>query len=388
MPRFFTTERAQRPRRKGVALLMAMVVVLLLTTFVGELTFSTGLEMRAMTTFKEAYQARGLARSVFKAVRIGLLMEEVSFFEGYDQLQLLLVASSVPWDEGLLLDLEITPLDHLYSVNEFANQRPNTDMDKVRYEIFYNTLIDLEIESEFKNEDEEEPPEPIAEEVIQGLYAAIWDWMDMDEEEYLAFPGVNGAESSAYFSAIPEVNVKNNPLDLPTELRMIKGVLESRIPWDTWMERFTVLPKRSGLDFYFQEKINVNTATRDEIVEFLERHKLTSPLTDSGKQLIQDKINKYVGSADAIADVIVPEEAEDRKALKMAELITKMNGVGGGVKGNYAKYLFSTANSYYRVRLKTEVAQVTAELQGVLKVSRNPDTRIGSKVEVLWQVLN
>ncbi|HEX9841321.1 MAG TPA: hypothetical protein VGC20_01175, partial [bacterium] len=84
---------------------MSLVVVMLLTFFMSEYFFATGLELRGMTTFKDAQQARMLSRSVFKAVQLALLQDEVTFFEGYREVAALLEFSAVPWNNGLLLAL-------------------------------------------------------------------------------------------------------------------------------------------------------------------------------------------------------------------------------------------------------------------------------------------
>ncbi|HEX7928487.1 MAG TPA: hypothetical protein VF678_12910, partial [bacterium] len=92
----------RRTTRPGIALLTALVVVLLLTMFLSELFFATGMELRALESFKDSSQARRLARSVLKATEIGLLQDEAEFFNGYRQLQQVMTLSSVPIESGRL----------------------------------------------------------------------------------------------------------------------------------------------------------------------------------------------------------------------------------------------------------------------------------------------
>ena len=47
---------------RGVAILMSLVVLMLLSMFMSELFFSTGLELRSMTTYRQGQQARRMAR--------------------------------------------------------------------------------------------------------------------------------------------------------------------------------------------------------------------------------------------------------------------------------------------------------------------------------------
>ena len=100
-----TSQLPARPR--GIALLMALAVVMLLTVFMSEYFFATGLELRAMTTYREAQQARSLAKAVFKVVQIGMFQDEVDFFKGYRQVAELLQFAAVPWADGLLISLEV-----------------------------------------------------------------------------------------------------------------------------------------------------------------------------------------------------------------------------------------------------------------------------------------
>ena len=247
---------SDRPR--GVAILMSLVVLMLLSMFMSELFFTTGLELRSMATYRQGQQARSMARSVFRVVQIGLLMDEMIFFEGYRRVaQLLSGGVSLPWDDGLLISLEIEPQDHLYNLNQRGNIQQGEQNDVARSRLFMNTWGDLEVPGELLNS----PLELISEETLQGLYAALADWTDKDNEDYVQFPAVLGAEESAYFNTKPEYAVKNGPLDRLNEIRLVKGVRESRIPWAEWRKRFTALPRDSSAGFYFREKININIAS-------------------------------------------------------------------------------------------------------------------------------
>ncbi|MDH5751817.1 MAG: type II secretion system protein GspK [Deltaproteobacteria bacterium] len=385
-------------RHRGIALLMALAVVMLLTMFISELFFSTGLELRAMSSFKEGSQSRGLSKAVFKALQIGLMLEESEFFSGYRDLQKFLMMGAVPLEEGLLLELDVVPLEDKFNLNEVQRLREGSDQDKIRQEIFFRIFENLEIPSE----SEDLPPEPIQAEVIYGLYSAIWDWVDSGDVEYIGVASVPGAEASSYFNTDPEVTVKNAPFDHLGELRLLRGVKDSRIPWDDLESRLAVLPKPAGSGTeLFPERINVNVASNEEIAAFVENHRIETILESSALKEIQDNLSEYADKAQDVADELVaPEEeqvegeetlpgifeTEVRETLTMSAVESKMKSLG--LKEKYAKYLFITQGGYYRIRLVTEIGVVESSLEAVIKVDRDAKTGVGKSVDVLWVTLN
>ena len=374
-----TSQLPARPR--GIALLMALAVVMLLTVFMSEYFFATGLELRAMTTYREAQQARSLAKAVFKVVQIGMFQDEVDFFKGYRQVAELLQFAAVPWAGGLLISLEIAPQDHLYNVNQLSNLRPDEPSDRGRSILFSNTIAELEI----PGESPETEPQPLSDTTIAELYAALMDWIDAEDDTYIAIPGVQGAEADAYFLSKPEYTIKNGMIDRLTEIRLVRGVRESRIPWREWETRFTALPRVNPSDgHYLTEKINVNVASGQEITEFLE-HRDADLNQIGGFETAQKGINHYAERAEEIAALFAPEEG-DRKIYDEIELKNTLKDMG--LNENYAKFLFSTINQYYRIAVVTEVNDVQARLKAMLHVQRNESDRTGSIVNVLWATLD
>ena len=375
------TARKSRPR--GVALLLALSVLMLITMFMSEYFFATGLELRSMTTFREAQQSRMVARSVFRVVQIGLNMDEVEFFNGYRQVAKLLEGGiAVPFDDALLIALNVAPQDHLYNLNQIHSLQPGKDLDVGRRELFKNALNDLNVPGLLPGSE----PELLAPGIIDGFYAALIDWIDKDDEQYIEIPGVSGAEAGAYFAVKPEFTVKNGMLDRLDEIRLVRGVREGRVLWGEWQRRFTVLPKGTPKPNYFMnEKINVNIASRQEISDFLAKREVVDPVIfqNIATQKIQEGINKYSERAEEIAERFVPEEGEERKAFSEKELGDELKNMGFSDKYGI-DHLFSTINRYYRVSLVTEVGRVQTRLEALLSVTRDPNTRTGQNSEVIW----
>ncbi|HKI98333.1 MAG TPA: hypothetical protein VKB51_07665 [bacterium] len=371
-----------RARPRGIALLMALTVVMLLTYFMSEFFFATGLELRGMTTFKDSQQARMLAKSVFKATQVAMLQDEVNFFKGYDQLAKLLQVAAVPWNNGLLVGLQVTPQDPLFNLNQNAGTRPGTTQERERRQIFLQTLERLQVPVQGTPE----ATSPLPVETIEGLYAALYDWTDADSDEYLEFPAVRGAEADAYLGLPVPYDVKNAPLDRLTEIRLVRGVAKSGIPWAMWEATVTALPPVSGADSGFTERIDVNVASHEHIATFLAT-RLEDPNVIGGDEDIINGIAPYAQSADQLADFFAPADGQ-RQTYDPDSLQQALESQG--FTGNYGKsYLFSTINQYYRIRIVTEVAGVRARLEAMLNIPRDPKTRTAKGTpKILWETVN
>ena len=376
-----TSRLPARPR--GIALLMALAVVMLLTVFMSEYFFATGLELRAMTTYREAQQARSLAKAVFKVVQIGMFQDEVDFFNGYRQVAELLQFAAVPWADGLLISLEIAPQDHLYNLNELWNLQQGEDKDQGRWNLFRNVMEEVERPGLLADS----PSETLPAEEIEEFYAAFYDWIDADDEQYTQFPAILGAEADTYFLGKPEYAIKNGMIDRLTEIRIVRGVRDSRISWREWETRFTALPRSGEGGFFNPEHINVNLATQAEIIAFLQHRHMDPALIESqAYRPIQEGINRYVDDAEQIAERFAPEEG-DREVFDKATLTQALREIGfDDIYG--VTYLFTTINQYYRISVVTEVNDVQARLQAMLHVQRNESDRTGSIVNVLWATLD
>jgi hypothetical protein len=355
--------------------MMSLVVVVLLTAYISEFFFTSGLEMRAMQTFKDGARARNLARLAFKAVQTGLLLDEVEFFTGYQELKNTLRVTAIPWEDGFLVKLDIVPQDHLFNLNEIAGLQVSKARDKVRWNLFRNLLHDEDIIPIAQDA----VPAPLPEERIAELYAALFDWLDKDNVDYQGAAAVLGAEEDTYFGADPEFVIKNGKLDRLGEIRLVRGVMDSRLPWQVWEENFSVLPKKGG--GLYPEKLDVNIATREEIVKFLTVRLLPDPAQLEGQaQGSQELLNDYADNAEEIAELLVPTEGlrprHNDNSLKQAlAVIDEINA-------KRASDFLSTSNVFFRVRIVMEVNDVQARLDALLEVERGKQAK-GTQLDVL-----
>ena len=78
--------------KRGIALLITMVILALLAVFMTEFAFETKLETRGIQNYQASFKAKNAVKSMFKAVLEGLKgQDEVKFFRVYlkDLLRLL-----------------------------------------------------------------------------------------------------------------------------------------------------------------------------------------------------------------------------------------------------------------------------------------------------------
>jgi type II secretory pathway component PulK len=370
------------PTRPGIALLTALVVVLLLTMFLSELFFATGLELRSLQSFKDSAHARRLARSVLKATEIGLLQDEVQFFSGYRQLQQVLTLSSLALEGGRLVTLDVAPLDSRFNLNDLAGLQPGKPQDLLRFEVFHNLMAGIMIPPQ----DPSAPATPLPAARISAIYADLMDWLDTDDLPYTAPDGTPGAEMTSYFATDPEYVPKNQLLDRLEEIRLLRDYPEAHIPWKEIERRFVVRAKSTKNDLY-PEKLNANLATRDEIVEYLQARLITTPsvLSDGPIGSIQKEVNKYAENAAEIADAIVPD-GQPRPVYTDGAIKNAITAAG--LNGNAANQVFTAISQYYRVSIITEVDNIQANLSAVVSVNRNPADRTGKSAEIQQYYLN
>lgn len=362
--------------RPGIALLTALVVVLLLTMFLSELFFATGMELRALESFKDSSQARRLARSVLKATEIGLLQDEAEFFNGYRQLQQVMTLSSVPIESGRLVVLNIVPADSLFNVNDIAGIREGTPQDMAKFIVFQNLMAQILVPAQ----DAGNPPAPPQEAQVSQIYASLVDWLDSDDAVYTAPDGVRGAEAPAYIGQNPEYVPKNTVLDRLEEMRLVLGFQEARIPWREIEKRFIARPRSGKVELY-SEKVNANVATREEIENFLLAHRVeeSKVLSDGQNGTVQKELNKYADFARDIAVALVPD-GQARPVYSDALIKTTLNAVG--VNGNVANQVFSSISQYYRIVITTEVGDIQATITALVYANRNASDRTAKSVEV------
>ena len=194
--------------KRGMALLLVLMIVALMTSLLTDLAFSTMVDMRLTETFRDSTRAYYLAKGGINAGRMILQADS----NRYDSLE-------ESWSKGVInypvgegsVTIRIEDQDGKLSLNSMVNgNNPQTTMT----DRFYRLLVVMELDNLA------DPAE---------LTAALIDWIDTGDDPYAeihtdgqSLP-VSGAEDIYYQSQAQPYKSKNGPLETLQELSLIKG---------------------------------------------------------------------------------------------------------------------------------------------------------------------
>ena len=389
--------------QRGIALLITLVILALLAVFMAEFSFETKLETRGIQNYRASFKARNAVKSMFKAVLEGLKgQDEVKFFTVYLKDLLRLGATSneisflnppkpVGLPAGVIADFPevsfytpvIRPIDHLYNLNRiqtppFRTVNPETKADVRRANQFINIL------KKWNSATTYQPGSSVPSYNIQlntndilPIYAAIFDWLDKDDEIYdSSIYGTIGAEKNSYISADPYFEIKNGFLDKLSEVQLISGVKGKRIPLEQWKNGFTTFPVgnkyETQADFSaIKPRINVNLATFKEIEQFLEQfNQRTNYFQNfSSNNFFNIYAQDYFEKREEIAAELTKQPRSKLTSENIKNKLSNITQYDSRFRDFFIPYSF-----WYEILLMTEIDNVKAEVRAVVSVDRNAAT--------------
>ena len=218
---------AARTRESGVALLVVLLTIALLTIVVVEFTYSSQVETHLAFGSRNALQALYLARSGVNIAEAILVRDAQTGRDVDGELDLWAQPlPPLPLGDGSLA-LRVRDEARALNLNELAS---GVWEERMRKQAIAERLFDLLG-------------------IDRQVLAAIVDWIDSDQEPWTS---PLGAEQPYYLSLTPPLQVRNAPLLTFRELLLVRGVTPSVL---ARLDGFvTVLPRENRL------KININTA--------------------------------------------------------------------------------------------------------------------------------
>lgn len=212
-------------QEKGMALLLVIVVVSMLSVLLTEFAFSAFIDLRLAQTYRDSTRAYYLARGGIRAGQI--LLQEGN--PKYD-------ARSEPWGQGVTnfpvgdgtVSITIDDLDGRLDINALVNGDNPQPMQKKR---FIRLFTELGLDSP------------------KDLTAALIDWLDSDDA-VTTQDGAMGAESSYYLGLNPPYRARNGPMESLDELLLVKGFTPE-----------VVKKIRPYVTIYGDMHVNINTAS-------------------------------------------------------------------------------------------------------------------------------
>jgi general secretion pathway protein K len=186
---------------KGMALLLVLVIVALLTSLLTEFAFSTLVDLRLTETFRDSTRAYYLAKGGVRVGRI-ILKDDHNTWD----------APSEMWGQGVsgypvgdgIVSVHIEDLEGRLNINRLVDQS-GYNPDPVFWKRFSKLFAELDFD------------EP------DNLTAALIDWIDADSNEDNPGGGIRGAEDDYYLRLEKPYHCKNEPLVSLDELATIRG---------------------------------------------------------------------------------------------------------------------------------------------------------------------
>ena len=222
-------ERTMRDER-GVALLLAILVLALLVALILEFDTDARREYREAAAFRDNFKATVLTRAAVQAARAVLQQDHLrdkqtgQMYDATTDLWAFPITKYAIGDG--LMTAQIEDERSKLNLNDLATAAdPNAKKTKVLRVKRLFALLQL-------NPD---------------LVDAIVDWVDADD-----IPEAAGAESVYYQALRPSYRAANAPLQTPGELRLIKGMTPEIV--DKLLQYVTVYPHDG------ESRININTA--------------------------------------------------------------------------------------------------------------------------------
>ena len=383
---------------RGIALLITLVILALLSVFITEFSFETKLETRGIQNYQASFKARNAVKSLFKAVLEGLKrQDEIKFFKEYihnllklgtfgNEISFLNPPKPVRLPAGIIADFpevsfytpHIRPIDHLYNLNRIQTP-PNRVLNSETKSDVRRANQFINIVKKWNPTTNKKVVSPVSAQNIQlnideilPIYAAIFDWIDKDSVNYEStIYGTIGSEKDSYNAAYPEIKIKDGYLDVLSEVQLIHGIREKRIPLDFWKNDFTIYPVGTKYDptedfSSIKPRINVNLATYEEIIEFLAQfNQNTNYFINYSQENFEDIAQGFYQKREEIGEELTKIP---RSKLKNNDIKNKLRNI----TQYYSKSNdYFTAYSYwYEIYLKTEIENIQAEVYAVVSVSR------------------
>lgn len=386
--------------RRGIALMTTMVVLALLSIFLTEFSFETKLETRGIKNFQASFKSRNAVKSIFKAVLEGIeKQDEIKFFREYlkgllqlsnqrNEISFLNPSKSIRLPKGIISDFpdvtfytpEIRPIDHLYNLNRiqtppFRAVNPETKADVRLANRFVNILKKWNTNGrQYLERDNIAYNIKLNDPDALYIYAAIFDWLDKDSLTYdSSIYGIIGSEKDFYIANDQKIEIKNGFLDKLNEIKLINRIYGKDIPFGLWQKEFTTFPVGSKYnpEENFSEikpKINVNLATYDEIVEFLEHFdQNTTYFSNYSSKNFENIIEmNFFEKREEIASELTKSP---RKKLKREDIKVILSNITR--YDSKSNEYFIPFSFWYKINLKTEIDDVQAEINSVVSVDRN-----------------
>lgn len=357
--------RSTRRNDEGVALLLTLLFVALLTVLVVEYVYETQVETSVVAASLSDFEALTAAKS---AVNTGLSMlvsdaltmpgeavagttstqsssssEAISGGVAYDSLD-------EPWAYGVPFQELNNAVMECSISDEFGKLNLNALFRRGARQQSTEESAELS-ESEY---DEMEEADETLELTLQYLFEergaegdvvdAILDWIDSDDDTR-----PNGAESDYYQSLSKPFSCKNGPISSVEELLLIRGITPELYFGDPELEQVP-LPELLTVNGHRTGKINLNTAPYELLLALGEAIGMPG-LAEIATE--ERELSPFISEEDIETRGVVPSEPEDNDRNEESGRTTQSNP-------------FTVASSAFRLRGNGLAGEARVRIEAVL----------------------
>lgn len=282
----------RRARERGIALVMVMGAIAILTVMLAEFQDETSAELAAATAQRDGVQAEYMARSALNLSRL-LIASEPSMRKAIAPLFMMMKRTPPQLPLWEFSDRLLGAFNDQESSDDFSrtagvdiSQGKNLGMPNGRWELVIvdedakinmnlgaaNEISHIRLAKEIMGLIQPMQYDPLfSQQDSTGNFAdrfqtcqAIIDWADVDEQGFncdlrqMTAAASAGIEDNSYALLPKPYRRKNAPFDSLEELHMVRGVNEDF--WATFVDPSPEDPKKRVVTVWGQGAINVNTA--------------------------------------------------------------------------------------------------------------------------------
>lgn len=340
-----------RQSRSGIALLMTLSVILILSIALMKTFESRSVETAHLANNLHRFQAETLSRSVLRSVLVAIKTKGMVFV---NQNKMMWQGVPFPINNDQYFQIrEIIPLDHLLNLNQ--RFRPDDPWPQV----FANILNTIRAKQD-----------PLYTEIeasdVHPVLAAINDWIDSNTDPDDQFVLDDYEE---YYESQPEFSVKNAGLDRLSEVKLIPSFRELKLSQEEIQDNFRVFAIDKDSEKIF---IDVNLATASELTRFIDLFKNSKKhptVYDSKETLLEIVANRDdelgYSSSNAVLDPdprfghpIADSGSSWREALDSAGVVFKTDELD----------LFSGRSKHLRIAYSLNVADVIVVTTAIVEI--------------------
>ena len=344
-------------KQKGVALVMAIMIVALVTTIAVEMSWRFDLSIARTANRWKFVQAENYLDAVDVFAKTVLLDDFEQNKEDKEEFDALsedwaTVMPPVPVDHGMVMG-KMIDAQGLFNMNLMAeniwkvsNTNPLNNFTE-NQKRFIRLLQTINLSQE---EDKEEYPLYLSEYESIEIAEAVIDWMDSNGE-YDPITGTGGAEADYYAQLEPPVTIANRPMISISELRVIKGI--TPLLYERLLPFVIALQPQDQNTAVTELKLNVNTMPL-ELIRALNTKDTFEPLSIEDGKKIHDA---------ASAGFKTLEEFWDAGAVNSvwpSRPGSNGSNSGGGNTGaarNFDDAALAVRSNYFIVSAMTEVGE-------------------------------